>query len=60
MHLYNRVMKKDEDKYNIMYHRIKTVVNWKEVLEIATGMGTLAKNIFEITKKLLQRIIHKE
>lgn len=42
---YDRFMKKDRDAYERMYALIRPVVKGKDVLEIATGTGLIAKNI---------------
>lgn len=39
--------------YNAMYKRIRSVVKDKEVLELATGPGVIAKQVAEETKKMI-------
>lgn len=43
--IYERAMRSDHRIYEYMYHRISKVVEGKNVLEIATGPGLLAKHI---------------
>ncbi len=43
--IYKRAMKADEKIYDYMYGRIPEVIKGKEVLEIATGPGLLAKKV---------------
>lgn len=43
--IYDRFMRKDNAAYQQMYQKIRTVVAGKDVLELATGTGLIAKNI---------------
>ena len=43
--IYELAMRSDEKIYRYMYDRIPTVIRGKEVLEIATGPGLLAKHV---------------
>ncbi|MCR5732166.1 MAG: class I SAM-dependent methyltransferase, partial [Sphaerochaetaceae bacterium] len=43
--IYKRAMKADEKLYSYMYRRIPEMIEEKEVLEIATGPGLLAKQV---------------
>ena len=51
--IYKRAMKADQKIYDFMYQRIPEMVAGKEVLEIATGPGLLAKHIAPATKSTL-------
>jgi len=51
--IYKRAMKADQKIYDFMYERIPETVKGKEVLEIATGPGLLAKHIASATKTML-------
>ena len=44
---YDRFMRKDRAAYDEMYALIRPVVKGKTVLELATGMGLIAKNIVD-------------
>lgn len=48
--IYNFFMKKDSRAYEQMYALISRTVKQKEVLELATGTGLIAKNIAECAK----------
>lgn len=50
---YNRLMKKDELIYKLMYEKIIDIVKDKNVLELGTGTGLLAKNIANSTKSMI-------
>ena len=43
--IYKRAMKADQKIYDFMYERIPEIIQGKEVLEIATGPGLLAKHV---------------
>ena len=43
--IYKRAMKADQKIYEYMYNRIPEVIRDKEVLELATGPGLLAKHV---------------
>ncbi len=51
--IYKRAMKADQKIYDFMYERIPEKVEGKEVLEIATGPGLLAKHIASAAKSVL-------
>lgn len=51
--IYKRAMKADQKIYDFMYERITEIVKDKEVLEIATGPGLLAKHIAPAAKSVL-------
>ena len=51
--IYTRAMKADQKIYDFMYERIPERVKGKEVLEIATGPGLLAKHIAPAAKSVL-------
>ena len=51
--IYKRAMKADQKIYDFMYERIPERVKGKEVLEIATGPGLLAKHIAPAAKSVL-------
>ncbi|MCR5264913.1 MAG: class I SAM-dependent methyltransferase [Clostridiales bacterium] len=48
--IYKRAMKADEKVYDFMYSRIPEQIRGKEVLEVATGPGLLAKHIAPAAK----------
>lgn len=43
--VYERAMRSDEKTYQLMYERIPKVIRGKDVLEVATGPGLLAKHV---------------
>ena len=43
--IYERAMRADQKIYDFMYERIPAVIQGKDVLEIATGPGLLAKHV---------------
>ena len=51
--IYKRAMKADQKIYDFMYGRIPEMVRDKEVLELATGPGLLAKHIAPAAKTVL-------
>ena len=51
--IYSRVMRAEERSYAYLYRRIAKLVRAKEVLELATGPGVLAKRIAPVTKRML-------
>ena len=51
--IYKRAMKADQKIYDFMYERIPERVRDKEVLELATGPGLLAKHIAPAAKSVL-------
>ena len=50
--IYKRAMKADEKVYDFMYCRIPEQIRGKEVLEVATGPGLLAKHIAPAAKSV--------
>ena len=51
--IYSRAMRAEERSYAYLYRRIPKLVRAKEVLELATGPGVLAKRIAPVTKRML-------
>ena len=51
--IYKRAMRADQHIYDFMYGRIPEVIRGKEVLEIATGPGLLAKNVAPAAKRMI-------
>ena len=51
--IYKRAMKADRKTYEYMYDRIPEQIRGKEVLEIATGPGLLAKHVAPAAKSML-------
>ena len=51
--IYERAMRADRKVYQYMYDRIPQTVADKEVLEIATGPGLLAKHVAGVTKRMI-------
>lgn len=51
--IYERAMRSDGAAYESMYARISEVVRGKEVLELATGPGLLAKHVAFSTKRMV-------
>ncbi len=51
--VYERAMRSDAKVYAFMYERIPEVIRGKEVLEIATGPGLLAKHVASSTKNMI-------
>ena len=51
--IYKRAMKADQRIYHFMYERIPTKIASKEVLEIATGPGLLAKHVAPAAKRMV-------
>lgn len=51
--IYKRAMKADQRIYDFMYERIPTKIAGKEVLEIATGPGLLAKHVAPAAKRMV-------
>lgn len=50
--VYERAMRSDRKTYQMMYDRIPTVIKGKDVLEIATGPGLLAKHVAVAANKM--------
>lgn len=51
--IYKRAMQADHRIYEFMYDRIPELVRGKEVLEIATGPGLLAKHVAPAAKRMV-------
>jgi len=51
--IYKRAMKADQRIYDFMYERIPTKIAGREVLEIATGPGLLAKHVAPAAKRMI-------
>jgi len=51
--IYERAMRMDIKTYSYMYERIRETVKDKEVLELATGPGLLAKHVADVTKSMI-------
>ena len=51
--IYERAMRADANIYEFMYARIPKVIRGKEVLEIATGPGLLAKHVAPAAKRMV-------
>lgn len=51
--IYKRAMKADQKVYDYMYARIPEAIRGKEVLELATGPGLLAKHVAPAAKRMI-------
>ena len=51
--IYEKAMRADSKYYKFMYDRIPTKIRDKEVLEIATGPGLLAKHVAYAAKRMV-------
>ncbi len=51
--IYKRAMKADQQIYDFMYERIPEMIRDKEVLELATGPGLLAKHVAPAAKRMV-------
>ena len=51
--IYERAMRSDENTYQFMYDRIPDVIRNKDVLEIATAPGLLAKHVASAAKTMI-------
>lgn len=51
--IYERAMRSDRKIYKAMYERIPKIIKGKDVLEIATGPGLLAKHVAYAAKKMI-------
>ena len=51
--IYKRAMKADQKIYDFMYDRIPELIRDKEVLELATGPGLLAKHVAPAAKRMI-------
>ena len=51
--IYKRAMQADQQIYDFMYEHIPEVIRGKEVLELATGPGLLAKHVAPASKRMI-------
>ena len=51
--IYEKAMRLDKKIYNLMYRRIPKVIRGKDVLEIATGPGLLAKHVAHSARNMI-------
>ena len=51
--IYRRAMKADQQIYDFMYERIPEMIRDKEVLELATGPGLLAKHVAPAARRMV-------
>lgn len=51
--IYSLVMKSQKNIYDYMYSHIREKVRGKDVLELATGPGLIAKNVAEVTHRMV-------
>lgn len=51
--IYERAMRSDRKAYRVMYDRIPKIIKGKDVLEIATGPGLLAKHVAYAANKMI-------
>ena len=51
--VYEKAMRADYKYYKFMYDRIPTKIKDKEVLELATGPGLLAKHVAYAAKRMI-------
>ena len=51
--IYKQAMKADQHIYDFMYQRIPEKIRGKEVLEIATGPGLLARHVAPAAKRMI-------
>lgn len=51
--VYEKAMRADSKAYKLMYARIPNVIEGKDVLEIATGPGLLAKHVAHAAKRMI-------
>ena len=51
--IYERAMRADHKTYQFMYDRIPQMIADKDVLEIATGPGLLAKHVAHVTHSMI-------
>ena len=51
--VYEKAMRADRKTYEFMYDRIPKVIEGKEVLELATGPGLLAKHVAYAAKRMV-------
>ncbi len=51
--IYSLAMKSQKNIYDYMYSHIREKVQGKDVLELATGPGLIAKNVAEVTHRIV-------
>lgn len=51
--IYERAMRSDSKVYKVMYDRIPKIIKGKDVLEIATGPGLLAKHVAYAANRMI-------
>ena len=51
--VYSLAMKSQKNIYDYMYSHIREKVRGKDVLELATGPGLIAKNVTEVTHRMV-------
>ncbi len=51
--IYEKAMRGDRKAYGLMYERIPNVIQGKDVLEVATGPGLLAKHVAHAANKMI-------
>lgn len=51
--IYSLAMKSQKNIYDYMYSHIREKVRGKDVLELATGPGLIAKNVAEVTHRMV-------
>ncbi len=51
--IYSLAMKSQKNIYDYMYSHIREKVKGKDVLELATGPGLIAKNVAEVTHRMV-------
>lgn len=51
--IYEKAMRADKNVYKMMYDRIPKVIKGKDVIEIATGPGLLAKHVAYAANKMI-------
>ncbi|MBO6046629.1 MAG: class I SAM-dependent methyltransferase [Erysipelotrichaceae bacterium] len=51
--VYERAMRADHKIYEFMYEQIRKAVANKDVLELATGPGMIAKNVADVTHSMI-------
>ena len=58
--IYEKAMRMDQKYYAYMYKRISRRVVDKEVLEIATGPGLLAKHVAQVSKRMIDGLLRRD
>lgn len=51
--IYEKAMRADRHIYEFMYTRIPEIIRGREVLEIATGPGLLAKHVAHVARRMI-------